>query len=309
MAEVQGFAELLQSKIGERIGWHKITYNWRDVALYNLAVGAGYDEEVDEIDYYYEKDLKVVPTFGTLVLFTAVNNEPQWPTPDSAIMIVRKAMEREYNSYIRMMDFDHEVIFHRPMDAYKGTMVYDCNVEKYYSRGPGKGTVVVNRSPVYNEAGQLTCENISTVLIRDYDAPEGTFEPWPSSPVVYPDRAPDVVKFGEFSKTQNALFRLTGDINYVHIDPEWSMKGNSSAPYMMGFCPQGFACRMATNAVCPGHPEKVKRFKNQFRNVSFPGEKFRFEGWIVEEGKMWFRLVNMETGKPILDKGEFEWEP
>ncbi len=146
------------------------------------------------------------------------------------------------------------------------------------------------------------------MLIRDYDAPEGTYPMFESSPVKFPDRTPDVVKNGEFSKVQHALFRLTGDTNYVHIDPEWSHRGNGTDPYMMGFCPQGFACRMAINGVCPGHPEKVKRFKTQFRNVSFPGDKLRFEGWVIEPGKMWFRLLNTETGKPILDKGEFDWE-
>lgn len=300
------FKALLDESMGKKIGWHKIDYNWRDVILYNLAVGAGFDEDTDEINYYFEKNLKVIPTFGTLVLFTAVNNIPPIPQPDSGFYILRHAMERHYNSYIRCFDFDHEIIFHRPIDAYKGTLVYDSILDCYNSREKGKGTVVTTKSPVYNEAGLLLCENISTVLIRDYDGCGA--EPYIATHVKFPEREPDIVKYGEFSRVQNALYRLTGDTNYVHIDPEWSQRSNGSKPYMMGFCPQGFACRMAINAVCPDHPEKVKRFKNQFRSVSFPGDKFKFEGWIVKDGLMWFRLVNTETGKPILDKGEFEWE-
>lgn len=300
----QEYKALLDSLMGIKFGWHSINYNWRDVALYALAVGAGQDENVDEIDYYYEKNLKVIPTFGALVCYTNKDNNPPLPIPDNTFYTVKNALIRSGRP-TRTLALDHEIIFHRPIDAYKGTLVYDHIMERYWDRGEGKGTVVKMVSPVYNEAGQLLCENISNSLLRDLDHSGG--EPLPKSNVVFPDREPDVVKFGEFSKVQNAIYRLTGDTNYVHIDPEYSMKSTGTTPYMQGLCPEGFACRMAVNAAIPGQPERAKRLKVQNRNLSFPGDKFRFEGWFVEEGKMFFRMVNTETGKAILDKGEFEW--
>lgn len=77
---------------------------------------------------------------------------------------------------------------------------------------------------------------------------------------------------------------------------------------MMGFCPMGYACRLAIRAVIPGQPERMKRLALQFRSVSFPDTRVQFQGWLVEEGKLWFRLMNLENGKPILERGQFEWQ-
>ena len=46
--------------VGQKIGPVKKDYSWKDVILYALGVGAGFDE----IEYVYEKDLKVIPSFG-----------------------------------------------------------------------------------------------------------------------------------------------------------------------------------------------------------------------------------------------------
>lgn len=80
MAE-QSLKEFYDSLIGASTNWRKIEYNWRDVALYSLGVGADDTKDPAEIDYYYEKDMKAIPTFGTVPYFNAVNNEPQQPTP------------------------------------------------------------------------------------------------------------------------------------------------------------------------------------------------------------------------------------
>ncbi len=50
--------------VGRRIGPFTLTYGWKDVVLYALGVGAGFAE----IDYCYEKALKVIPTFAAVAL-------------------------------------------------------------------------------------------------------------------------------------------------------------------------------------------------------------------------------------------------
>ena len=51
--------------IGKPLGPVTKTYTWKDVVLYALGVGSGFKE----IDYCYEKDLKVLPSFSIAAVF------------------------------------------------------------------------------------------------------------------------------------------------------------------------------------------------------------------------------------------------
>ena len=51
--------------VGKRIGPYTKEYSWKDPVLYALGVGAGFDE----LAYCYEKDLKVLPSFGIITLY------------------------------------------------------------------------------------------------------------------------------------------------------------------------------------------------------------------------------------------------
>lgn len=52
----------------------------------------------------------------------------------------------------------------------------------------------------------------------------------------------------------------------------------------------------------------MTRMAAQMRNVLFPDTKVQLQIWKMEEGKAYFRFVNLEDGKPILDRGVFEWK-
>ena len=52
----------LNQLIGAKMEPRYVEYNWRDVALYNLAVGA----HKEDLSYYYEKYLKAIPTFAAV---------------------------------------------------------------------------------------------------------------------------------------------------------------------------------------------------------------------------------------------------
>lgn len=143
--------------IGASVGYRKIEYNWRDVILYALGIGA--DEE--ELYLVYEKALKTVPTFGTLPCFNTVNNEPQRPLPYPASEILVDRLRREKQGEVNGLHLSLEFIGHRPIDPIKGTLVYEDRIERIYDWGD-KGVVIAARMPVYDEAGRLICENIST---------------------------------------------------------------------------------------------------------------------------------------------------
>ena len=283
------------------VGPQKIEYNWRDVALYALAVGA----HKKDLNYVYEKQLQAIPSFGVLPYWNAIHNTPARPTPYPASIAMLRRLEKEKGERINALHMEHELILHRPIDPIKGSFVFTDTVEEIYDRGPGKGIVVKTRAPIYDEAGNLICENIASTIIFA----EGGFggEKPPKSPVFIPERQPDYEICDAMSETQNLLYRLCGDTNYIHVDPEVAKAYGYEEPFMQGLCSLGYACRMGIEAIIPGEPERLKRISAQMRNICYPGSRVRFVGWDLG-GSVVFRLLNEADGKPILEKGVFEFQ-
>lgn len=287
--------------IGRTAGLRRIEYNWRDVALYALAVGAG----EDDLMYTYENGMKTLPSFGVTPYWNAVNNYPQRPAPYPASTVLKEAIERQSGEAIAMLHFGHELTMHRPIDPIKGTMVFEDAITNVYDRGEGKGVLVATAFPVYDEAGNMVCENRSSTVLFAGGGFGG--EAPPKTSVTIPDSAPDYIVDDYLSKTQNVLYRLTGDTNHAHISPDFARSVGFDRPFMQGLCSFGFACRMGIKAIIPGEPERMTRMSVQMRNVCFPGTDIKFLGWNAGEGKVVFKLVNAADNTPILDKCEFEY--
>ena len=126
---------------------------------------------------------------------------------------------------------------------------------------------------------------------------------------MFPDREPDMVVESYISRTQNVLYRLTGDTNYVHVDPEIANARTKSdrGPFMQGLSSFGSACLLMCKAILPGEPERMKRIYVQMKAIAYPNTPVELRIWKVSETKALFRYIDQNTGKAILDNCEFEW--
>lgn len=285
---------------GKSIGPQKIEYNWRDVALYALAVGA----HEDEMEYFYEQNMKTLPSFGVVPYWNAINNYPQRPTPMPASVVLLNAFKEE-GINAGGLHMEHEIIIHRPIDPIKGSLIFEDTITDIYDRGD-KGISVKTTTPIYDEAGNLLCTNNSSTAFfagGNFGGPEQ-----PKSKVVFPDKEPDYVIQDKVSKVQNYLYRLTGDTNHIHANPDVAKAAGFPGPFMQGLCSFGFATRMGIKAIIPGQSERVTRVAAQMRNICWPGSDIEFRGWKDGEGRVVFQLVNLADGKQILGNGEFEYK-
>lgn len=130
----------------------------------------------------------------------------------------------------------------------------------------------------------------------------------PKNKVKMPDGNPDFAEDDFISPVQNVLYRLTGDTNLVHVDPEFAKERGFDKVFMQGLCPFGFACRMAIGQLIPGEPERMTRMTAQMRSILYPDTPIRLLIWKIDEQKAYFRLINKDTGNAVLDKGVFEWK-
>lgn len=287
-------AQLLK---GLQTEWRSLPYSWRDAALYALAVGAGAEESC----YLYEKDMKLLPTFGVLPYWGAVNVTPQFPRP-RAVPVLAEELLRPDQSFVNM---DYQLEIHRPMSPISGTMVYRDVLTGVYDRGEGRGAALRSEVEVFDVAGNLMCTNRCTTLFPTLGGFGG--EPLPRENVQIPDRAPDVTADDFMGPVQNMLYRLTGDTNLVHCDQEAAEKQGLNAPFVHALCLYGYVCRLAILKLFPGQPERVTQIAAAVRGNLYPGSNIQLRLWKTGEGQAVFRLVDTDNDVVLLDRGVFAW--
>jgi acyl dehydratase len=284
--------------IGLHTEHRKLEYTWRDLALYALAVGA--DE--NDLSYTYERNMKALPTFGVIPYWGALNVEPRISRPQPAAVLAEPIIQNT----IAPLHMEHALLLHRPIDPIKGTFVYQDVITDVFDRGEGKGAVIKTKAEVYDEAGNLVCTNISSTLYQQAGGFGGPA--LPPNPLKMPDRQPDIEVNDFISKVQNLLYRLSGDTNLVHADPDYAREKGFERVFMQGLCSFGFACRLAIKALIPGEPERVSGISAQMRSIVYPGTPVTLALWKNGPGEALFKLLNQDTGAAVLDRGVFRWK-
>lgn len=266
--------------VGVTKGPLKLHYNWRRLALYALSVGANV---ADELDYVYEKNQKIIPTYWAAILgfeeFT-----------DSY----------EYGQYLpETLHYGFDITYHKSLTKNEGEIHYTVTLKDIYDRGEGRGSLAVIEAEAYDEQN----EKVFTLTTRDIDMSSGGFggEKPPKASVEYPDREPDYEVTDYIGPNQAAIYRIDNDTNILHIDPEFARLGGFERPIIMGMCTAGYACRALIKTFCPQHPEKIKSFGVRFTNTLEPGTPVRTQFWKCDDGKIVFRLLNDETGAAVLN--------
>ncbi|MHB8830180.1 MAG: SDR family NAD(P)-dependent oxidoreductase [Syntrophales bacterium] len=269
--------------IGKKLGPHKKDYDWRDVILYAMGVGAGFDE----LDYTYEKNLKVIPSFSIAAIFNFL----------SEVGIASNM------NLAGLLHGEQDLIFHNPIPV-SGTLSTEGQITHYYDKGP-KGALVVAESDTWHSNGKKLFTNIITLFARldggfgGEDAPRNVFE--------FPERAADFTVDAAPSVNQPLLYRLSGDVFPLHADPEFARRVGFEKPIMHGLCTHGFACRALMGALTPGKPELVRRFACRFSTPLYPGDPLKTLIWKMQEGRALWRTINARTGETVIDNGIFEY--
>jgi NAD(P)-dependent dehydrogenase (short-subunit alcohol dehydrogenase family)/acyl dehydratase/putative sterol carrier protein len=270
--------------IGKKIGPKTKEYTWKDVVLYALGVGAGFDE----LDYVYENKLKVIPSFSIASVFDFL-------------------AEVGVNSNADLTGILHgeqELIFHNPIPK-EGTLTTEGTITHMYDKGKDKGALVVGEADTFHSNGQKLFTSIIGVFCRKDGGFDG--DSGPSEAIEFPDREPDFVEDAQPSPNQPLIYRLSGDVFALHVDPEFAKAAGFVQPIMHGLCTHGYACRAAIKHLFPGEPERMTRYRVRFSRPLYPGVPIKTQIWKVEEGKALLRTINAENGDVVIDRGVVEW--
>ncbi|MFF4013116.1 MaoC/PaaZ C-terminal domain-containing protein [Streptomyces sp. NPDC001717] len=265
------------------IGW-----DHKDIQLYHLGLGAGAARggqslatDPDELRYTLESKLHVLPSFATVAgAGMAMLGGLSAPGIDVNLAMV--------------LHGGHSIRLHRPIPV-KGQATSTSKVAAVYDKG--KAAVIVLRSEVEDADGPLWTSD-AQIFVRG----EGGFggERGPSAKEELPERAPDRVEERHIRDDQALLYRLSGDWNPLHADPEFAKLGGFDKPILHGLCSYGMTLKAVVDTALGGDVSRVRAYRTRFAGIVFPGETLRLRMW-QEPGRVLVSVTAVERDDaPVL---------
>ncbi|MFG2875961.1 MaoC/PaaZ C-terminal domain-containing protein [Streptomyces sp. NPDC048337] len=259
------------------IGW-----DHKDIQLYHLGLGAGLPAtDPDELRYTLESKLHVLPSFATVAgAGMAMLGGLSAPGIDVNLAAV--------------LHGGHSIELHRPIPV-KGQATSSSKVAAVYDKG--KAAVIVLRSEVADADGPLWTSD-AQIFVRG----EGGFggERGPSAKEELPERAPDRTEERRIREDQALLYRLSGDWNPLHADPEFAKMAGFDQPILHGLCSYGMTLKAVVDTVLDGDVSRVRAYRTRFAGIVFPGETLRIRMW-QEPGRVLVSVTAVERDDaPVL---------
>ena len=146
----------------------------------------------------------------------------------------------------------------------------------------GKAAVIVSQTTVTDPEGRRCGRTKRSIFARG----EGGFggERGPSTSVEPPDRAPDVEVPLPILPQQALLYRLCGDRNPLHSDPEFAAAAGFPRPILHGLCTY-MVCKASVDRFMDSR-EPRKQVWRAVRRSGFPGEMLLERIWHEENGRL-----------------------
>ena len=176
----------------------------------------------------------------------------------------------------------------------------------------GSAAVLKTGTTTYDkETGKKVFYNEMTAFIRGSGGFGGEAKPADRGPSTAsntpPDRAPDLVVEEKTTEEQAVLYRLNGDYNPLHVDPDFSAMGGFKVPILHGLCSFGIAAKAVYARFGAYRNVKVR-----FAGTVVPGQTLVTEMWEMggngngNGGKVVFQTRVKETGRLAISGGGVE---
>ncbi|MEU5700266.1 MaoC/PaaZ C-terminal domain-containing protein [Streptomyces aurantiacus] len=239
-----------------------IAWDHKDVQLYHLGLGAGIPAtDPDELRYTLESRLHVLPSFATVA------------GAGSPGVIGGLSMPGIDVDLAHVLHGGQSVALHRPIPV-AGEAVATARIAAVYDKG--KAAVLVVRTDVADDQGPLWT-NDAQIFVRG----EGGFggDRGPSVRPEPPTGPPDRTVERAIRADQALLYRLSGDWNPLHADPEFAKLAGFDRPILHGLCTYGMTLKAVVDTVLGGDVGRVRSYATRFAGVVYPGETLRIRMW------------------------------
>jgi acyl dehydratase len=264
----------------------------KDALLYAIGVGAGLGDPLHELEFTTENSIgirqQVLPTFAVLIASARPGGGPLGDFDPALLVHAEQGFE-----------------LHQPLPV-EGTVRATATVTGIYDKGSG-ALVVTETTAADAVTGQQLVTSRSGLFIRGqggFGGPRGDSEPWQ-----LPERAPDVQITQQTRPEQALLYRLSGDRNPLHADPQFAARGGFQRPILHGLCTYGFTGRALLHALCDSDPARFRSMSGRFTSPVLPGDPLVVAVWIGPDGDTAQFRTAREDGTVVIDRGQIRFGP
>lgn len=262
-----------------------VNYGERECILYALGIGLGMDPmDTGALKFVYERaDLQAFPTMAVVL---------GWPgrLTDPALGVDERLV----------VAGDLKVVLHRPLPA-DARLVSRPRIKDVIDKGPGNAAIILNTRDLLAEDGTPVATVDSSTFARKHGGFGGKVTETPAPPPV-PQTPP--VKICDLPTPPNLalLYRLNGDENPLHADPERAKVAGFDRPILHGAASFGIAAHAVLRTVADYRPERLASIEARFSKPVFPGETIRTEMW-VEGDRVSFQCRVVGRDDIVLSNG------
>jgi acyl dehydratase len=258
----------------------------RDAMLYALSLGLSDDPlDLADLAYTYERDLRVLPTMPVIM-----GHPGKWMA-DPVFKITRN----------KIVHGSQQLCNYKPLPV--GRPIVGSNqVTSLVDKGEKGALIMMERRLSDKESGDLLATLESTIFCRA----DGGFGGSSAGGPIFksaPDRPADVAYEIATGPSAALLYRLNGDRNPLHAEPDFAAKSGFPRPILHGLCTFGLA-GVAIGRIF-GQDTELRSLEARFVKPVFPGETVRFDFWKQEQNLL-FQASVPERSVIVFDGGYAE---
>nr|XP_025716567.1 peroxisomal multifunctional enzyme type 2 isoform X2 [Callorhinus ursinus] len=280
--------------IGHKLPPFFSAYTELETIMYALGVGASIKEPKD-MKFIYEgsTDFSCLPTFGVIIAQKPIVGGELSGIPGFSVNLEKVLHGEQY------------LELYKPLPR-AGNLKCEAVIADVLDKGSGL-VILVDVYSYFEE--ELVCYNQFSIFVVG----SGGFGGKRTSNKVkvalaVPNRPPDAVLRDTTSLNQAALYRLSGDWNPLHIDPNFAGFAGFDKPILHGLCTFGFSARHVLQQFADNDVSRFKAIKVRFAKPVYPGQTLQTEMW-KEGNRIHFQTKIEETGDIVISNAYVDLIP
>ena len=237
-----------------------VEYGPRECILYALGIGIGMDPlDAAQLRFVYEKNLAAVPTMAAVLGWPGRMVDPRFGI--DARMVVAAGLK---------------VVLHRPLPA-QAKLISRPRVREVVDLGPDSAAIVLASRELVTPEGEAVATVDSSNLARKHGGFGGKVTQAPE-PHKVPDGAPQATCDLPTPLNLALLYRLNGDENPLHVEPELARKVGFERPILHGAATFGIAGHAVLRHI-DYRADALHSIEARFARPVYPGDTLRTELW------------------------------